>query len=432
MSLLLSLYQSLTTAGKPILKQVLARRAEDEKEDPDRIGERMGHAGHARPEGPVVWIHGASVGESQSTLILIDAISKQYPGVSVLVTTGTVSSAQLIAKRLPSFAIHQYVPVDHPQWVRSFLDHWKPDMALWMESELWPNMVMEVGKRDIPLGLINARLSQKSFGRWKTVKGMIGDMLAQFSIIVTQTKNDEHNFRALGAENVVTTGNLKYSSVPLPCDPAKLQLLKDCCGNRPVWVYASTHDGEETLACRIHHKLKIHVPDLLTIIVPRHIHRRDAIAAICRDAGLSYRLRGEQLELPQANDDIYIADTLGELGLFYSLAPIAMIGRSFSSDGGGGHNPVEAAQLGCAVLTGPNVQYQQQMFDDMFHEGAAIRAKTEDALYTILSNLFGDSLRLKDLQEKSARFAQEKSEVIDHVMTNLAPYLSVLGQKDAV
>lgn len=431
MSLLLTLYKTLTTAGTPVLKKVLASRVEDEKEDPDRIGERMGQAGLARPKGPLVWIHGASVGESQSTLILIDAIAKQYPYASVLVTTGTVTSAQLMAKRLPPQAIHQFVPVDHPQWVGNFLDHWKPDMAMWMESELWPNMVMEVGKRHIPLSLINARLSERSFLRWKTAKGMIAAMLNQFSVIITQTKNDEKNFRALGAKNVETTGNLKYSSTTLPCDEEKLQALKDATQKRPIWVYASTHDGEETLACRIHEKLKIHVPDILTIIVPRHIHRRDVVASICKDAGLSYRLRGEQHDLPQSSDDIYIADTLGELGLFYSLAPIAMIGRSFSSDGGGGHNPVEAAQLGCVVLTGPNVQYQQQMFDDMFHDGAAIKAQDEDALYTILSNLFGDENRLHDLQEKSASFAREKSHVIDNVMAHLSPYLSVLGQKDA-
>lgn len=427
----LTLYQTLTRTGKLFLERLLERRLKEGKEDANRLNERKGVTSVPRPAGPLIWLHGASVGESLSTLILIDALEKLYPGIRFLVTTGTVTSAGMMAKRLPPSAIHQFIPIDSPDWVQSFLDHWKPDAALWMESELWPNMILEAHKRGVPIALINARLSKKSYARWKLVKPMIREVLESFSVILTQTAVDEEYYRDLGAKNVATTGNLKYSAAPLPFDANALAQLQGVIGSRPCWVYASCHEGEETLAARVHQQLADQVNGLLTILVPRHIDRRARIADICNAAGLKYTLRGDAKTPPADNDDIYIADTMGELGLFYSLAPIAMIGRSFSDDGGGGHNPVEAAQLNCAVLTGPNVQYQQEMFDDMFDEGAAIQAKTEEQLYTILSNFFSDQEKLATFQERSASFAAEKSRVIDHVMAHLSPHLRGLEKKDA-
>ena len=431
MSGLLTIYETLLRAGKPAINALLKRRLKAGKEDAGRMGERRGIAGRPRPRGPLVWIHAASVGEAQSTLILIDAIGQAYPGTHIMVTTGTVSSAALMAKRLPPFAFHQFIPVDHPDWVADFLDHWKPDLTLWMESELWPNLLKAVRSRNIPAALINVRLSERSFARWQLARGLIRETLSTFNVIMTQTTMDESRYRDLGSQNVVTTSNLKYSSAPLPFSAESLSALKACIAGRPVWVYASSHNGEETLACRVHQRLEQALPELLTIIVPRHIDRRHDIASICEDAGLSYSLRGEGHVPPRDIDKIYIADTMGELGLFYSLAPVALIGRSFSLDGGGGHNPVEAAQLNCAVLTGPNVQYQQQMFDDMFADGAARQVKTEDELYQTLLQLFTSPEALKTLQEKSASFAAEKSHVIDIVMSNLKPYLATLETKDA-
>lgn len=428
---LLKLYETLMRTGEPALDLLLRKRSKDGKEDASRLNERRGQPVRPRPNGPLAWIHAASVGEAQSTLILIDALGKTYPGIHVLVTTGTLSSATLMAKRLPPFAFHQFIPLDHPDWAARFLDHWQPDLALWMESELWPNLLSAAKARDIPAALINARLSDKSFGRWKMARATIAKILSAFTVIMTQTKLDEDHFRTLGASNVVTTNNLKYSAAPLPFDKAVLESLKQSLEGRPLWVYASSHNGEEQLACRLHKRLKADLPNLLTILVPRHIERRADIAQICEEAGLTYSLRGEAHIPPKSSDDVYIADTLGELGLFYSIAPIGMIGRSFSFDGGGGHNPVEAAQLDCAVLTGPNVQYQQQMFDDMFAENAAIQAKTEEELYEVLHNLLTDPQALAQAQSASAAFASDKSHVIDVVLKNLAPCLAGLEKKNA-
>lgn len=431
MAALLTLYETITGAGKPLLEQLLRYRLKQGKEDASRLSERMGRASRPRPNGKLIWIHAASVGEAQSALILIEALGRAVRDCNILITTGTVTSAALMEKRLPSFAFHQYIPVDHPAWVESFLNHWKPDIALWMESELWPNMLLSLKRRNVPLALVNARLSDKSFSNWSMAKSMAKTILGCFTSILAQTEKDAGHYSALGAAHVTVTDNLKYSAMPLPHDADAMTALKIAVDGRPLWVYASTHAGEEALACRVHKSLKETLPDLLTIIVPRHPERREEIAGTCFENGMKFRLRSHNHDLPVAGDDIYIADTLGELGLFYALCPVAMIGRSFSSDGGGGHNPVEAAQLGCAVITGPNNQYQRQIYDDMQSDAAVIETQDEGELTAILQELLTHPEKLKSLQEKAAKFVARKTHIVHVVIEQLAPMLKNLEQRHA-
>jgi 3-deoxy-D-manno-octulosonic-acid transferase len=406
-----------------VLKSVLDARSKKGKEDPARLSERMGIASCSRPSGTLVWIHAASVGESQSALILIETLLKLNPDVSILVTTGTVTSASLMEKRLPKQAIHQYYPLDAPKWVRQFIDHWKPNAALLMESEIWPNMIEALKESGTPCALINARLSENSFKKWTKSGRLIKRLLSSFSIIIAQTSKDEAHFKALGAHNVVVCDNIKYSAVPLPHDNKELSSLKSATSDRTIWLFASTHDGEEAMACRIHNNLKNDIKGLLTIIVPRHIERRDKIEKICHSQSLSCCLRGSTHNLPSNKDDIYIADTLGELGLFYRLAPIACIGRSFSLDGGGGHNPIEAAQLDCAVLHGPHVQYQAKIYEEMDGYGAAMRLNNEKKMEETLRKLMTDEETLNVLQNKASQFAENKGRALERVMNNLEPFL---------
>lgn len=427
---MLSLYTSLTKYSAPLLKYMLHRRQKKGKEDAARLHERMGAPQRPRPDGKLIWFHAASVGEAQSTLILIDALKEAYPEAHFLVTTGTVTSAELMQKRLGSRCFHQYYPVDHPKWVAGFLDHWQPDFALWMESELWPNMLMAIKERHIPAALVNARLSPKSLERWQKSKKAARKLIDALSIILTQTEKDAEAFKSLGAENVQITDNLKYSAAPLPYDENDLKKLQDAIGSRPLWLYASTHDGEEDLACRLHTQLRKGLPNVLTIIVPRHPERRESVVNSCKRYDLPYCLRTEKHNLPQETDTIYIADTMGELGLFYALSPLACIGRSFSRDGGGGHNPIEAAQHSCAVLHGPNVQNLQQIFDDMDKEGAALRLKDEKDFETRLQRLLNDEEGLAALQNKGHRFVSEKSVVLKKIMAALSPIADHAFHKD--
>ena len=408
-------------ASTVFLRSLLKKRARQGKEDPERLDERRGIALLARPEGKLVWFHAASVGESQSTLILIDALLKEHEGLNVLVTSGTVSSAELMAKRLPKGAFHQYYPLDHPRWVARFLDHWKPDAAFWMESEIWPNMIKAIKANNIPAALINARLSERSFKRWKIAAGDIRTLLSSFFVILAQTKEDGDYFEELGAQNVIISDNLKYSAAPLSYDQGAFEKLKTVIADRPCWVYASTHDGEEEMACRIHSHLKKSIPDLLTIIVPRHPNRRDDVYSACEKYSSNITMRGEKLVVPKPSDDIYIADTMGELGLFYKLCPIACIGRSFSNDGGGGHNPIEAAQLGCAILYGPNVQNQTQIYKEFSEAGAALPLRSEQDFQNRLEKLLTDSDGLDALQDRAFRFVSDKSKVIELVISALNP-----------
>ena len=427
---MLNYYTKLTNKSDKLLSKLLELRLKRGKEDAARLNERKGIASKPRPAAAtLIWLHAASVGEAQSTLILISSITKEMPHAQFMVTSGTVTSAEIMAKRLPDNAFHQFYPLDHPQWTSAFLDHWKPDLILWMESEIWPNMLSQIKQRNIPALLINARLSQTSFNVWNIFSGSAKKLLANFDLILAQTKDDQDRFVKLGANNVIMTDNIKYSAAPLPVHEGDLSALKNSIGARPLWVYASTHEGEELLACRIHSSLVQKVPDLLTVIVPRHPERRNDIAKTCKLMELETTFRGDEKNLPTNDTAIYVADTLGELGTFYALSDIAMIGRSFSDDGGGGHNPIEAAQLGCAVMTGPNIQFQEQLFNEMFIANAAYQMDDKSDLLRSLRSLISDDEARQSAILRAQKFAETKTSVIDTVMDNLKPFLNTLKKK---
>lgn len=415
---ILGLYHSISSVSAPALKAILNQRLKNGKEHDQRLTERMGKPSKKRPEGTLFWLHAASVGEAQSALILIDALLAAKADLHILVTSGTLTSAELMEKRLPDRAMHQFFPLDHPSWCAQFLDHWKPDAVLWMESELWPNMLQAIKRRDVPAVLINARLSERSFQRWSKVRGTIGTLLHSFNTILAQTPHDAGRFESLGHSQVQITGNIKYSAAPLPYDESELSNLQDATGDRPIWVYASTHDGEEALARDAHKNMRDTYPDLLTILVPRHPERRDEIAKTISGHGLQSAFRSTGAAIAR-DTDIYVADTLGELGLFYKLSPIAVIGRSFSHDGGGGHNPIEAAQMGCAVLSGPHIQYQTELFDKMSEYQAVRIVQDKDSLAPALLELLNTPERLIAMQDNAKRFATDQAHVIDTVMQAL-------------
>lgn len=417
-------YRFLTACSAPFLSLLLKRRAQKGKEDTARLDERRGKPTRPRPNGPLVWVHAASVGEAQSALILVEALLKAYKNTHVLVTTGTRTSAHMMDKNLPDRAFHQYVPLDHPRWIINFLDHWRPSVALWMESEFWPNMLHEIKVRHIPAALINARLSDRSYKNWGRLPSLAGKMMSTFNVIIAQTIQDQNRLKRFYSGEVIVSDNLKYSAVPLPYSEQNLNAISSALGKRPVWLYASTHKGEEALACRLHEKLKKTMPDLLTIIVPRHPARRDDIKEICKDFSITTVFRHPKKTLPEDKTDIYVADTLGELGLFYRLAPVACIGRSFSNDGGGGHNPIEAAQLGCVVLHGPHVQYQAQLYHDMHQAEAALLVQNEIEFFDKLNILLHNQDMMSRQQERGYSFAKAKMDIIDVVMDGLGPVLA--------
>ena len=418
----LALYRGLTTIAEPLVRFYLGRRVRRGKEDPQRMAERRGIASAPRPDGPLIWLHAASVGEAQSALALIERLLAMRPDVNLLVTSGTVTSAGMLSKRLPERAIHQFVPVDVGRWVKRFLDHWRPDLALFLESELWPNLLLETAARGCPLILVNGRLSARSFGRWRKAPGIVRPLMQSFALCLGQTDGDRERFAALGAPRCEYLGNLKYSAEPLPADEGALAAMRKAIGKRPVWLAASTHPGEEELAATVHKALKESYPDLLTIIVPRHPNRGDEIAAMLEE-GLSVRRRGKD-QLPDADCEIYLADTLGELGLFYRLAEIAFIGGSTGSLGG--HNPLEAAQLGCAVIHGPDMSNFRTIAADLAAAESAMSFENESGLIMAVARLLEDHDKRKRLAKAARKVSIENSDAVDRIAGALTPFVEAL------
>ncbi len=418
---MLALYRTATALLGPFARWHLSRRLARGKEDRHRFGERLGRAGRARPEGRLVWVHAASVGESLSILPLAERI----PAVStrptrVLVTTGTVTSARLMAERLGAGAFHQYAPIDLPDAARAFLDHWRPDAALWVESEFWPNLLSEVFARAIPSALIQGRVSDRSFAGWRWAPGMIRALLRGFTLCLGQTAEDARRLNELGARDARCVGNLKFAAPPLPADADELARLRAAIGERPVWFAASTHPGEEAMAARAHRAAAGRHPGLLTVIAPRHPERGAAVAAeLCRE-GFACARRGAG-EAPEPGTEIYVADTLGELGLFYRLARAAFIGKSLAGEGG--QNPVEAARLGCPILFGPRMSNFAGIAERLKNAGAAVAVADAAELERTLDRLLGDRDALARMARAGTAVADAEAGALDAVMAALRPLL---------
>lgn len=424
--LILQAYRLASVILAPAIPPLLDRRQRRGKEHPTRLAERQGKASITRPSGPVIWCHAASVGESLSVLPLIDRLVARDPALTVLVTTGTVTSARLLADRLPDRACHQFAPVDRPDWVERFFDHWRPDAALWVESEFWPNLLTSLRRRRIPAALINARLSERSFRRWHLARSTIAHLLASFDVILAQTLDEAERLTRLGAQGARATGNLKYAGPPLPADPEAEAVLRGAIGTRPVWLLASSHPGEEAVAADIHARLRERHPDLLTVVAPRHPDRGTGIAADLAGRGLSLSRRSEG-RLPNPGDDIYLADTLGDLGILYRVVPVTLIGGSMA--GHGGHNPIEPARLGSAIVHGPHMHNFAAIAGDLDRRQAAIAladARPATAAEA-LGRLIADPAERTRLAEAAAAMTAEKAGILDAVLDRLAPLFDRAG-----
>jgi 3-deoxy-D-manno-octulosonic-acid transferase len=418
------LYRVATPPLGPLVHVYLKRRLKRGKEDPVRFRERQGLPGKVRPPGPLVWVHAASMGEATAMLALIERLLRERPALQILVTTGTVTSARLLEKRLPSQAWHQFAPVDLPHWIGRFLGHWRPDLALWVESELWPNLVLETHARGVPMVLLNGRLSARSFTRWQWSPGLIRPMLDAFGLCLAQDRVQAERFRRLGARKIAVAGDLKAAADALPVDGSQLEGLRWQIGQRPVWLAASTHPSEEEIVAAVHRELSMVHSNLLTMIVPRHPARGDAIAEMLSERGLcaARRCHGEPIT---RRTDIYLADTMGELGLFYAVAGIAFVGGSLVAKGG--HNPFEAARLGCAVLHGPYVSNCAGMMAVLDAAGAAEAVSNARQLAAAVSVLLADPHLRAERAAAGRRVAAAGLGVLDTVLRHLAPWLDPLA-----
>jgi 3-deoxy-D-manno-octulosonic-acid transferase len=413
-------YRVLTHLAAPFAPLILAWRTRLGKEEPERRPERYGLASAPRPPGFLAWFHAASVGEANAALPVIETIAAERPEVRMLLTTATVTSARLARTRLPKGVLHQYVPLDNRGYVQRFLRHWRPDLAVLVESEIWPNLVLETKAQGIPLILINGRMSASSYRRWRRRPGLSRPLFSSFDLVLAQNDALAERFAQLGAAHALDVGNLKADAPPPPANLPGRRKLAAALSGRTVWLAASTHPGEEGLVAVAHLKMKPVRPDLLTIIVPRHPERGPLIGEQLKALNLSVALRSEG-KLPGPTTDIYVADTIGELGLFYTLSPVAFVGGSLVPRGG--QNPVEAIKLGAAVLAGPNWQNFRDSYSELLKVGGCKEVSDAASLAEAALALLDDADARKAMTERASGAIAAMSGALPRTMAELERFL---------
>lgn len=422
MSPALLAYRIASALATPLAPLLLSRRLKRGKEDAARLNERLGRPRLPRPAGPLVWLHGASVGETVSLLPLVDVMTAR--GLSVMLTTGTVTSAELAARRLPKGAFHQFIPVDLPGATRRFITHFRPDIGLIAESEVWPNLIIAARDARIPLAIVNGRMSERSLRSWSRLPGMSAALMGAFQLILAQSDLDAERYRALGGRDVRSPGNLKFDVAPLTCEAGELDRQKGAIGTRPVFIAASTHPGEEEIIVAAHLAASRRHADLLTVIAPRHPERGGPICALAEMSGLAARQRSRGETIDDATR-LYIADTIGDLGLIYRLGGLAFLGGSYIPHGG--QNPIEPAKLGLGVLHGPHVFNFTDVYAAFDGAGGAEAVGDPDALGERVADLLGNAARLHQMQQQAKETADALGGAMQRILTALAPLLPRAG-----
>lgn len=418
----IGIYNTLVRTLYPmVIRRYIEKRKKMGKEDVKRFNERIGRPTKPRPEGRLIWLHGASVGESISMLPLINRLLEIYPDAHVMVTTGTTTSAEVMAKRLPERAFHQYLPIDNPVFAARFIRHWQPTIALWFESEFWPGMLSTIKRRNIPLILINGRISNKSFKRWQQFDFVIKEILDCFTACLGQSEEDAYRLRALGAKDAMCLGNLKYAGLPIPVDEEKKKEIQDEIGERPVWLVSSTHSDEEAKIGRYLKELSAKHEGLLTIIAPRHPNRGVEIRDILQD---KYQLKtalrsADEKILPET--EVYIADTIGEMGIWYELCPIVFIGGSLIPHGG--QNFMEPSRCRDAVIVGPHMHNFTDAMNRAKRADAIIQVDETIDLIDMVDQLLSNKELLEAKRSLAYNWATSEAKVLDGIAEKIQGYM---------
>jgi 3-deoxy-D-manno-octulosonic-acid transferase len=399
----LRIYRAASAIAAPLAPLWLALRARRGKEDAGRWREKLGEASAIRPAGRLAWLHGVSVGESLSLLPLIEALQRDRPDVAVLVTSGTRASGELLAQRLPRTAIHQYAPLDTPGAVDRFLRSWRPNLGVVVESELWPNLLMEAASRGLKLALVSARLSERSVRAWSRAPDAARALLGAFDLILARDDEAAARLTALGAR-VDGLADLKFGAAPPGVDVGELAWLRSRLGDRPVLLAASTHPGEEAAVLDRFRAVRDARRDSLLILAPRHVERGPSVTRLARERGLTAAARSDTRD--PSGLDVYVADTLGEIGLWCRLARIAFLGGSLTS-GLGGHNPLEPARVGCPVVSGDRVD-NWPVYRDLARAGAVHLIDRAESLDPVFVAALSDPRSLSPMADKARAFVAER------------------------
>ncbi|WP_397544352.1 glycosyltransferase N-terminal domain-containing protein [Roseovarius salis] len=416
------LYRAAANLIAPLAYRRVAHKLSAQGTPRRRLPERMGRASAERPGGRLVWFHAASVGESVSVLRLIARMGAGQDDLCFLLTSGTATSAQVVAQRLPPRTVHQFAPLDSARAVRRFLDHWRPDAAIFVESELWPQMLTNTHARGIPMALVNARISERSARAWKRFPSTARFLMGHFRMIHCQDARTAEHLQQLGLPQARSGQNLKSLSSAPPHDAAALAELKARIGARPLWLASSTHPGEDEIALAAHRAVLADQPGALLILVPRHPERAGSIATLIEAQGFATARRSAGGGI-DAGTQVYLADTLGETGLWYALSPITCLFGSFVPVGG--HNPYEPAHAGTAILHGPLYANIPDSYAALDAAGGAWQVADADALARAVRTLLRDRDTLNAMRRAAGTFARSQQDGLDEFAGTLSTALSL-------
>ena len=419
------LYRYIMALGAPFLNLWLRRHNHNRREDITRISERLGKNYASVSSMPVIWLHAASIGETIMIRPLIERLAKHYPQAQIVLTTVTVTAARMIGTHLPENTRHQYIPIDTPQAVRRFLNHWKPVIGIWAESEIWPNLLIQARMRNMRTVLINARLSQKSLQNWRRFQHSARYLFDCFDLIFAADTDTAQNLKALTNQNIMSYGNLKFSAPPLNVNENTLEQFRQSLHDRITWCATSTHPQEHEALLKTHQRILQTHPNALLLLAPRHPDQITRLKKHLQKYAIATNYRSSHTPLTNAHK-IFLFDTIGELGLVYRLTRISFIGGSLHPQLSG-HNPIEPALLGNVLLSGPHMNNFKDIYNLFLNQNAAIQIQNADQLSTQLLELFANPQRSRRLSEKSLNLATEKHAVIDNIWADLFPFIEQAG-----
>ena len=425
----LKIYQLLTIILSPLIDIFMLIRLLRGKEDKVRFKERFGYSTIARPEGKVIWFQCASVGESNSAMPLIDKIIEKYnENVTVLITTGTTTSASTIYKKIADRKniIHQYTPIDKYFVIKRFLKHWKPDVLITVESEIWPNMITMTHKIGDKVMIVNAKISEKSFRRWKKFKSLKESVFDSIDICYPQSQDDQFRLINLGIQNTIYLGNLKFDIPKLKVDKDFLKNLQESTEGRHVVLCASAHDEEKEKVAEIYKELQNNFSDLIFIVAIRHPNKSGKFYNyfMSQDLDVKRKSEGEVIDL---DTNIYLYDEMGQMGTLYEFSNIVLMCGSLVPHIGG-HNPVEAGKHNCAILTGPYISSNKSLFVELKKNNACIICEGKDDvltknIYNNIYSLFKNETELNELRNNASNlcdnFANVANDLAMSIITNL-------------
>lgn len=420
--LVLNIYRTVLSWLEPVLKREMIRQGERRRLSSKRIPELWGATKCRSPKDIDIWGHAVSVGEVKSLLTLFHKIAKHFPEARFLITTTTPTAAKIVEQEAQLNYVHQYLPFDVPRWIDAFLDRWRPQVAFVIEQELWPNLIRQTSQRQIKMALINGRLTDRSCKRWKLIKKTAAFLLNRFDYVFAQSHRDKENFEEISHQHqhIHYAGNLKLSAQAADINQKACSELQAMIAGRPFWVAASLHPGEEKIILDAHDLISKDIPDLLTVIVPRHPRKLDIFTDACDTRNLKYSVRSrKQAIAPETS--IYLADTIGELANFYYLSEVSFIGGSII-EGIGGHNPIEAAIMNTAILMGPHTFNFAQIHQDLLERDAVVTVhNTKELAAKVIKFLKNDEKR-KNFQI-SANLYVEQNNPLDAIYETIEPML---------